>query len=272
MKTSKSKQVHSIAHKAFRSKLKRKKIIILFCQIILLVIFFAAWELAVQSRVLEAFIFSSPTRMWSMFVNMLASGELIHHIRITMYAVFVSFGIGTAIGIIISILLWWNSFAQKVLDPYLIIFNSLPKTALAPIIIVWLGNNMQAIIATSLLISVVVTVLNVLTGFRQVDQDKLKLARSFGAKKHQEMLKVVFPASVPDVVNAIKINIGLTFVGVIVGEFLVAGSGLGFLIVYGSQIFRMDMVMLSILILCLMAAFFYLLISFIEKRFARWAE
>ncbi|MCL2397799.1 MAG: ABC transporter permease [Defluviitaleaceae bacterium] len=256
----------------FLRTLRRRKHLIVVCQIAILVAFFAIWELAVHLNWLEAFIFSSPSRMWRMLLNMLATGELLHHIWTTSWEVVVAFILGTIIGVAVSVALWWNGFLRKVLNPYLVVFNSLPKTALAPIIIVWLGNNVRAIIVTALLISVVVTILNVLTGFMHVDEEKIKLARSFGAKKRQVLAKVVFPASVPDLINALKVNIGLTFVGVIVGEFLVAGAGLGHLIVYGSQIFRMDMVMLSIIILCLLAAVFYQLIVFIEKRFARWAE
>jgi len=228
----------SPAHLQFLRNLQRRKRLVLLCQIVLLVAFFAGWEAAVRVGLLEAFIFSSPSRMFRMLLNMLAAGELLQHIWITSWEVVVGFVIGSAMGVAISVALWWNGFLHKVLNPYLVVFNSLPKTALAPIIIVWLGNNVRAIIVTALLISVVVTVLNVLTGFMQVDSEKIKLAQSFGAKKRQVLTKVVFPASVPDLMNALKINIGLTFVGVIVGEFLVAQAGLGFLIVYGSQIFN----------------------------------
>ena len=262
----------SIEHKKFLAALKRRKYLITACQLALLVSFFAAWELAVHFRLLEAFIFSSPSRMYRMLINMTASGELFHHIWTTSAQVVVGFVLGSVIGVAVSVILWWNKFFRKVLNPYLVVFNALPKTALAPIIIVWLGNNVRAIIVTALLISVVVTILNVLTGFMQVDEEKIKLAKSFGAKKYQVLFKVVFPASVPDLINAMKVNIGLTFVGVIVGEFLVAGAGLGYLIVYGSQIFRMDMVMLSITILCVLAAVFYQLVVLAEKLFARYTE
>jgi len=262
----------SPAHARFLHDQRRRKRLILLCQISLLIAFFAGWEVAVHLGWLEAFIFSSPSRMYAMLLNMLAAGELWRHVWITSWEVVAGFVIGSALGIAISIALWWNGFLHKVLNPYLVVFNSLPKTALAPIIIVWLGNNVRAIIVTALLISVVVTVLNVLTGFLQVDDEKIKLAQSFGAKKRQMLTKVVFPASVPDIMNALKINIGLTFVGVIVGEFLVAQAGLGFLIVHGSQIFRMDMVMLSIIILCVLAAGFYQIIAAIERRFINWAE
>ena len=257
----------SLEHRQFLRNIRRRKRLVVLCQISLLAAFFAAWEGAVRLGWLEAFIFSSPTRMWNMLNTMASSGELFHHIFTTSWQVVAGFVIGSFLGIAISIALWWNDFLHRVLSPYLVVFNSLPKTALAPIIIVWLGNNPRAVVVTALLISVVVTVLNVLAGFMQVDEDKIKLAESFGAKKRQILAKVVFPASIPDILNALKINIGLTFVGVIVGEFLVAQAGLGFLIIYGSQIFRMDMVMLSILILCALAAVFYGLVVALEKMY-----
>jgi len=262
----------SKAQIAFLKGLRRRKKLVATCQILILVAFFGMWELAAGLGWIEAFIFSSPSRMWHMLLSMMEQGELFNHIWVTGGQVMAGFALGTVMGIAVATCLWANDFTRRVLNPYLVVFNALPKTALAPIIIVWMGNNPRAIIATALLISVVVTILNVLTGFTQVEEDKIRLAQSFGANKIQTLIKVVFPASVPDIINAIKINIGLSFVGVIVGEFLVAQAGLGFLIVYGSQIFRMDMVMLSILVLCCLAAVFYAVITLIEKRFTNWSE
>lgn len=262
----------SKAQIAFLRGIGRRKKLVATCQVLILVAFFGIWELASSLGWIEAFIFSSPSRMWHMLLSMIEQGELFKHIWATGGQVVAGFVLGTVLGIVVAICLWGNDFMRQVLNPYLVVFNALPKTALAPIIIVWIGNNSRSIIVTALLISVVVTILNVLTGFTQVEEDKIRLAQSFGANKIQTLIKVVFPASVPDIINAIKINIGLSFVGVIVGEFLVAQAGLGFLIVYGSQIFRMDMVMLSILLLCCLAAVFYTIITFIEKRFTNWVE
>ena len=267
MKTSNSK-----AQESFLKSARRKKYMVIAFQIFILAAFFMLWEAASRFGWVEAFIFSSPTRMYNMLISMISSGEIFSHVWITTASVFISFAIGTILGTFIAVILWSNDFTRRVVNPYLVVFNALPKTALAPIIIVWVGNNVRAVIATALLISVVVTVLNMLTGFTQVEEDKIKLAKSFGANKLQILKKVVFPASVPDLINALKINIGLSFVGVIVGEFLVAGAGLGFLIVHGSQIFRMDMVMMSIMLLCAMAAVFYYSIAAIEKRFANWMD
>jgi len=265
-------RVLSAEHKGFLKSIKRKKALVIACQVLILLAFFGLWEVAAHVGWVEAFIFSSPTRMWAMLVTMVGSGEIFRHIWATTTSVAAGFVLGTLIGTTIAVLLWASDFARRVINPYLVIFNALPKTALAPIIIVWVGNNSRAVILVALLISVVVTILNMLTGFTGVEEDKIKLAQSFGANKLQILRKVVFPSTVPDLINALKVGIGLSFVGVIVGEFLVASAGLGFLIVYGSQIFRMDMVMLSIMLLCVMAAIFYYAIALVEKRFENWMD
>ena len=168
-------------------------------------------------------------------------------------------------GTLAAVILWWNSFINKVCDPYLVVLNSLPKTALAPIIIVWLGNNMKAIIAVALLTSVIVTIINVLGGFNNADKDDIRLVRSFGGNKKDVLFKVVFPSATPYIIDALKINVGLSFVGVIVGEFLAAKEGLGYLIVYGSQVFKLDWVMMSVIILALLAALMYKGIQIFES-------
>ncbi|MCL2353330.1 MAG: ABC transporter permease [Defluviitaleaceae bacterium] len=269
---SKKTQNHTKEHARFLKGEKRKSALVIILQISILIAFFALWEAASHFGWIEAFIFSSPSRMWRMFTQMLSNGELLHHVWATTSQVLISFVAGTLLGFVIATWLWSREFARRVLSSYLVIFNALPKTALAPIIIVWVGNNPRAIVVTALLISVVVAVLNILTGFLQVEEEKIKLIKSFGGSKAQTFTKVVFPAAIPDMINALKINIGLSFVGVIVGEFLVAQAGLGFLIVYGSQIFRLDMVMMSIVILCLLAALFYQAITAIEKAFKNWAK
>lgn len=230
----------SIGQYEYLRKLKARKNFVRYTQIFILVSFFAIWELAGNREWIDPFIFSQPSRMIKSLAEMIANGTLWKHIGITLYETVVGFVLGTLLGTLIAILLWWNEFISDVTEPYLVVLNSLPKTALAPIIIVWLGNNMTSIIATALMTSIVVTILTVLGGFLEVDSDKIKLIETFGGTKKQVLSKVILPASIPTIVNALKINVGLSFVGVIVGEFLVAQAGLGFLIVYGSQIFICD--------------------------------
>lgn len=263
---------HSAEHKTFLLRVKKRKGLILVCQALLLIAFFALWEIAARQRWIDAFIFSQPSRMWAVFVDMLSNGRLWPHIRVTLGVTVVGFVLSTAIGTVAAALLWWNKFLNAVLAPYIVVLNSLPKTALAPILIVWIGNNVRSIIVTAVLISVVVSIITVLNGFLQVEPEKIKLIQTFSPKKSHVLFKLLIPANIPTIIAAMKINVGLSLVGVIVGEFLVAQSGLGFLIVYGSQIFRMDWVMMSIIILCVMAAVLYQLVLRLEKKFADWMQ
>ena len=165
--------------------------------------------------------------------------------------------------------MWWSDFVSKVLDPYLIVLNALPKVALAPIIIFWVGNGIKAIIVIALLISIVVTIISILNGFKEVDEDKIKLLKTFGASKLQILINLIIPASIPTLISALKINVGLSWVGVIMGEFLVAKEGLGFLIIFGGQISQLDMVMMSIVILSILAYLMYEMVAFIERKVVR---
>ena len=259
--------------KEYLESLEKGKKRVRLARILILTAFFALWELFARTGIIDPFIFSSPSRIMACLIQMSADGSIFRHIGITLFETCAGFVLGTATGTAGAVLLWWNEPLRKVLDPYLVVLNSLPKTALAPIIIVWIGNNMSSIIVTALLTSVIVTLLSVLAGFMAVEEDKILLARTFGAAKPRILRYVVFPASVPAIMNALKINVGLSFVGVMVGEFLVAGAGLGYLIVYGSQVFKLDWVMLSVLILALMAALMYKCVAGLEKRFTqRWKE
>ena len=263
----------SQGQRLFLESLERKKRKIRMVQILILAAFFALWEISAQKGLIDPFIFSSPSRMFAALLQMVSDGSIFRHMGITLFETIVGFVSGTAIGTFAAVILWWNETLRKILDPYLVVLNSLPKTALAPIIIVWIGNNMSSIIVTALLTSVIVTLLSVLAGFLSVEEDKILLVKTFGATKGQILKYVVFPASVPAIVNALKINVGLSFVGVMVGEFLVSSAGLGYLIVYGSQVFKLDWVMLSTLILGILAALMYKAVSAFEKRFsARWRE
>ena len=254
----------------YLKKMKKRKCLVRSTQVLILIAFFVIWEIVAQQNIIDPFLFSQPSRMITAMTDMATSGILFKHIGITLYETVLGFLLGTIFGTLIAILLWWNDFISDVTEPYLVVLNSLPKTALAPIIIVWLGNNMTSIIATALMTSIVVTIMTVLNGFLHIDSDKIKLIQTFGGTKKQVLTKVILPASVPTIISALKINVGLSFVGVIVGEFLVAQYGLGYLIVYGSQIFKLDWVMLSVILLAIMAAIMYQLIVLLEKKFLKW--
>ncbi|MGL4774169.1 MAG: ABC transporter permease [Clostridium sp.] len=255
-------------HKKYLKELKRKKAIIALSRIAILILFIGLWEIAADLKWVDPFLTSSPSRIWKSFMNFYDEGTLLRHTWVTCYETIIGFSLGTILGTLIAVILWWFPSVNKVLDPYLVVLNALPKVALAPIIIFWVGNGTTAIVVIALLISLVTTIISVLTGFNEVDKDKYMLMKTFQASKLQILRYLIFPYSVPLLISALKINVGLSWVGVIMGEFLVAREGLGFLIVYGGQISQLDMVMMSIVILSIIAFLMYEIVAIIEKKVA----
>ena len=253
-------------HEIYLKNIKKKKIKITVLRISILIIFIALWEIAARLKWIDPFLTSSPTRIVNSLVDFMDEGTLLRHIWVTCYETILGFLLGTILGVIIAILLWASETASKVLDPYLVVLNGLPKVALAPIIIFWVGNGTSAIITIALLISIVTTIISVLTGFNEVDKGKIVLMKTFRATKWQVLRYLIFPASIPVIISALKINVGLSWVGVIMGEFLVAREGLGFLIIYGGQIAQLDMVMMSIVILSLIAFIMYEVVAILQNK------
>ncbi len=260
-----NKNIPSPAQAAYLRSLHHHRQMVRLCRYALFFCFFFLWEIAADLGWIDAFIFSSPSRMFQAFCTLLENGLLLHHLSVTIAETVVGFLLGTILGTLFAILFWWNRFLSEVSEPYLVVLGALPKTALAPIIIVWIGNNVTSIITVALLTSLVVTIMTVLEGFQQVDEEQIKLIRVFGGTKRQILTKIVLPQNIPCIMNALKVNVGLSFVGVIVGEFLVAKAGLGYLITYGSQVFKMDWVLLSVILLAILAAIFYQGVVILEK-------
>ncbi|MBS3873014.1 MAG: ABC transporter permease [Firmicutes bacterium] len=256
----------STEHAAFLKRLRFTKLCIRLVQVGLLVGFFALWEVATQLGWLDSFLVSSPSRVWSTILLLHADGSLYRHIAITSLVTMVGFVGGTVIGTFIAALLWWFPTLYLTAQPFLIVINSLPKIALGPLFIVWLGTGYLTIIAIALAISLVTTVIVVHSGFANIDPLKLKLVHSFGATKWQSFRLVILPGSFPTIMSALKVNVGLSWVGVIAGEFLVSRAGLGYLAVYGGQVLNMSLVMTSVLILCVAAALMYQAIVLLELR------
>jgi NitT/TauT family transport system permease protein len=270
MVSSKGMQSQSQEHAAYLRAVRNNKLKVVAFQVLILAVLLAFWELAANLRWINPFITSQPSRIVTTLVNLYNEGKLFYHIWITISETVIGFTLGTILGTVIAVILWWSDFLAKVLDPYLVVLNSLPKVALGPILIVWMGSGRTAIVAMALLVSVVVTILGVYTGFSLVDPDRIKLLKTFGASKLQVLEKAVLPGSVPTIISALKINVGLSWVGVIVGEFLVSKAGLGYLIVYGGQVFRLNLVMASVIILSGAAAIMYQAVVLLEKMFTRW--
>ena len=226
--------------------------------------FLGIWELCARNGIIDSFITSQPSRILKTLMD-LTSNNLLKHIGVTVYETIVGFLLGTFLGIIIAIILWWSDFLSKVAEPFLVVLNSLPKVALGPIIIIWVGAGTSAIIVMAIAISLIVTILENLNGFLKTDKEIIKMANTFNASKFQILTKIVIPANLSTFINSLKVNIGLSLVGVISGEFLVSKAGLGYLIVYGGQVFKLDLVMTSVIILGVVAGIMYGSVLLLEK-------
>lgn len=254
--------------KKYLKKIKKEKIAVIFTQILMLIVFIVGWEILANQGIIDSFITSQPSRILNTLLN-LSSNGLLEHLGVTLLETLVGFLLGVFLGIIIAICLWWSPFFSKVSEPYLVILNSLPKVALGPVIIIWVGAGMGAIITMALAISLIVTILEILNGFLNTDKELIKMSKTFGANKFQVLTKIVIPANISTFFNSLKVNIGLSLVGVITGEFLVSKAGLGYLIVYGGQVFQLDLVMTGVIILAIMAAVIYEAIILLEKLVMR---
>jgi NitT/TauT family transport system permease protein len=241
-------------------------------QLIILVLFLLLWEIASAEKWIDPLLFSSPSRIWKTFIDMAISGQLYIHTYTTVWETVVGFLAGTLLGTLIAVIIWWSKFLSRVLDPYLVILNGLPKVALGPLFIVAFGGGYMAIISMAVAISIVVTTIVVYTSFRVVDPNYLKLVQTFGANKLQIFQKIILPASFPTIISTLKVNVGLAWVGIIVGEFLVSKFGLGYLIIYGFQVFNLTLVFVSLFIIGFCATIMYYLVNYLERLLLKHRE
>ncbi len=253
---------------AYLRQTRRRERAVRLCRWGVLAALLLLWEGAARLGLIDSFIFSQPSRIIGTACAMAKDGLLVH-VRVTVEETLCGFLLGAAAGVLIAVLLWWSPFVSRVSEPYLVVLNSLPKIALGPVIIILAGAGTRAIVFMAMAISLIVTVLEMLSGFRDTDEGAVRMARTFGATKRQIFLKIVLPYNVPTLFDSLKVNIGLSLVGVIAGEFLVSRAGLGYLIVYGGQVFRMDLVMTSVIILAAVAALLYEALVLLERLFGR---
>ena len=255
---------------AFLRRVRLRRRMILVCQVLLLALFLLMWEVAPRLHWVNPMLTSYPSAIWPVFIELLGAEDnnILYHTWITLVETLVGFTISMVLGMAIGVVLWWSDFLYRVTDPFMVVANALPKIALVPIFYIWLGDE-ASIYAMAVAIAIFITILMIYTGFRETDDNKIKLVRTFGAGKAQILRKVVLPGNVPVMIAALKINVGLALVGVIVGEFQAAKAGLGHLIIYGSQIFAMDLVMTAITILAVISTVMYLIILYVETRVMR---
>ena len=245
--------------------LRKHKRIVRISRILILFSFLFLWEFTANVGIIDSFIFSSPSKIALCFWGMVLDKTIFIHTGVTLYETIISFILVTAVSILVAVALWFSARLSEILDPYLVVLNSLPKSALAPLLIVLLGATKTTIIVAGMSVAVFGSILSLYTSFTTVDPGKIKLIYTLQGKKHQALAKVVLPSSVPSIISNMKVNIGLCLVGVIIGEFLAARNGLGYLIIYSSQVFKMDWLLMSIVLLCIMATILYSLISLLER-------
>lgn len=255
----------SLAHQKFIKNERTKSFFVHFSRILLLVLLIGFWELVAYLNWADPFIISSPSRIVKQTVELYNSGSLWKHIFVTLNETVLAFALSTIIGLVVAVLLFMIKPLRRVLEPYLVILNSLPKISLGPLIIIWVGIGTKAIVTMGILICVVITTINLLNGYMEVSDEKIMLLKSMGASKFQILTKLIFPATLPNFVSTLKINLGMAWVGVIMGEYLSSSAGLGYLLVYGGQVFKLDLVMTAIVILCILSGIMYGIISIFER-------
>jgi NitT/TauT family transport system permease protein len=255
-----------LLHKNYLQSLKVEKRWVRLYQAIIFLLFFSSWEVSSQKQWIDPLIFSSPTKIWNLFLNKLQDGSLITNLGVTLTETVLGFILGTLLGTILAAILWWSPMISKILDPYLVILNAMPKVALGPILIVALSPGYPSIIAMGAIISIIITTIVVYTSFKEVDPNYLKVLQTFGATRFQCFKEAIMPASFPTIISTLKVNVGLSWVGVIVGEFLVSSKGLGYMIIYGFQVFNFTLVFLSLLVIAVFATIMYQLVELLEKK------
>ena len=256
---------YSIERIKYLKNKRKEKFFIYFFRIALLVVFLGIWELLAILEVIDPFITSSPSRIFYTIRDLFVNDNFSYHICITLYETILGFLFAVIIGYIVALLLWWSEKLRRILEPYIVVLNSLPKIALGPIIIIWLGSGEKSIIFMAFIIGIVVAIMTMLSGFLAVDKNKILLLRSFGANKFQILIKLIAPGSLPTFISMLKISVGMAWIGSIMGEYLVSRAGLGYLIVYGGQVFKLDLVMASTVVLCVFATLMYVLVALLEK-------
>jgi NitT/TauT family transport system permease protein len=253
-------------HQEYIHSLTVEKRWVRFYQLVIFLLFFSGWELASQKRWIDPLLFSSPSKIWDLFVQKIQDGTLLSNLGVTLTETVLGFILGTLAGTILAAVLWWSPMLSKIFDPYLVILNAMPKVALGPILIVALGPGYPSIIAMGAIISVIITTIVVYTSFKEVDPNYLKVLQTFGASRAQCFKEAILPASFPTIISTLKVNVGLSWVGVIVGEFLVSAKGLGYMIIYGFQVFNFTLVFLSLMVIAVFATIMYQLVELLEKK------
>ena len=261
------KKTHQISreHLLYLRKTRNKSIFINVIRCAILLLFLTIWELSAQFAWVNPFITSSPSRIAKTIADLYKNGSLFLHVGTTLWETLAGFAIAVVLGYAIALILWWSDAVRRISEPYFVVLNALPKIALGPLIIIWCGTGSKAIVFMTVIIGLIVAILNMLNGFMATEKSKLLLLQSMGATKLQVLTKLVIPSSLPNFISMLKINVGMAWIGSIMGEYIVSKAGIGYLIVYGGQVFKLDLVMSAVFILCVLAAGMYALVALTER-------
>ena len=261
----KNNQNFSREHLLYLKKQRKNTAFVNAMRIAILISLLAFWEVFARLGLIDSFLMSSPSRVAKTIKSLIVENNLWLHVGTTLYETFAGFLIATTLGTLIAIALWWSENLRRISEPYLIVLNSLPKIALGPIIIVWFGSGVKSIIFMAIIITIIVTIITMQNAFLKTENGKIMLLKSMGANKLQILIKLVIPSSLSNFISCLKINVGLAWIGSIMGEYLTSRQGIGYLIVYGGQVFKLDLVMASTIILCFLAGIMYALVALLEK-------
>ncbi|WP_338754616.1 ABC transporter permease [Bacillus sp. FJAT-52991] len=257
------------SYEEYLQQIKTEKRQVRAVQLLMFVVFIALWEIASRQEWINPLLFSSPKQISVLLIEKVGDGSLFSHVGITLFETIFGFLFGTLFGTLLAAVLWWNPFLSKVLDPYLVILNAMPKIALGPILIVTLGPNFKSILGMGILITVIITTIVIYSAFKNVEPNYMKVIQTFGGSTFHCFKEAVLPASFPTIISTLKVNVGLAWVGVIVGEFLVSKQGLGYMIIYGFQVFNFTLVLLSLVIIAMLATIMYQLVDLLERKLIR---
>lgn len=259
-------------HHHYLDRIKREKMIVLLYQLLIFAAFFSLWEIASKNGWIDPLIFSAPSKIWALFLDKWSDGTLAANAGVTIFETVLGFILGTLAGIMLAAILWWSPRLSRILDPYLVILNAMPKVALGPILIVAIGPGFFSIVAMGAIISVIITTIVVYTSFKSIDPNYLKVMQTFGATRFQLFREAVLPSSFPVMISTLKVNVGLSWVGVIVGEFLVSSKGFGYMIIYGFQVFNFTLVFLSLFLIAVFATIMYQLVDWLERKIIKHSD
>lgn len=260
---------YSSEHNEYLKRIKKNKIIVLFFQVFIVISFLIIWEITSRLGLINSFLTSSPTKVFNTLISLIKANNLFNHIYITSKEVLISFVLASFFGFIIASIFWFNKIIAKIFDPYLTVLNSLPKVALGPLIIIWIGANTNSIIFMALMISLFITIINIYSGFIATDSYYITLLKTLNATRLQIFTKLIVPSNKKNIINCLKVNISMSLIGVVMGELLVSKEGLGYLIMYGSQVFNINLVITGVVMLAVLSYIMYFIISYIEKRMVK---